>query len=227
MQQAKQATMSPAPPLRQVSDPRIQGFSAHTPQATQTPRPQPVPVPASAISRYQPNQASTPANIAPAQIPYTNYKAPQPVEVWQLSDAANQAIPPDVREQFQRDENGHVLFFSAPPLAILPSEKQGAGLGHSVKYLAAKLKREEAQKKRTYEEADGARQVQLEEERRAKLMREHENAANEKRAIAEETLRVWEQQMVESTKREFQELYGVEWKEKMGEQLDRLMPALQ
>jgi len=201
----------------------MQGFSAHTPQAAQTPRPSQVPVPASAISRYQPSQASTPASIAPAQVPYINYKTPQPVEVWQLSDAANQAIPPDVREQFQRDENGHVLFFSAPPLAILPSEKQGAGLGHSAKYLAAKLKREEAQKKRKLEEeAAGGGQAQREEERRASLKRENEKALSEKRALAEQTLRDMEQRMVESTKKEYQALYGAEWKERMGEQLDRL-----
>lgn len=195
------------------------GFSAHTPQATHTPRPPPVPVPASAIARYQPPQQTAAVPAAPS---YINYKAPQPIEVWHLSDAANQAIPPDVLEQFQRDEHGHILFFTAPPLEVLPSEKQGAGLGHSVRYLAAKMKREAMlQEKRKREEEDGGGGLQ--EEKRRKIAAEREKAAKEEQAVTEQALRVWEQHLVEATKKEFRSLYGDEWKEKMGEHLDRLM----
>ncbi|KAI9680746.1 MAG: hypothetical protein M1817_004186 [Caeruleum heppii] len=64
-----------------------------------------------------------------------------PVEVYHLSDNANLAIPADIREQFQRDEHGRVLFFTTPPLDLLPPVREGAALGHSIGYLAAKAKR--------------------------------------------------------------------------------------
>jgi chromatin structure-remodeling complex subunit RSC1/2 len=71
-----------------------------------------------------------------------NPNAPRPVEVFHLSDAANAAIPEDIRDQFHCDDHGRVLFFSAPPVDFIPPSKQK--LGHSLKYLATK---EEHQKK--------------------------------------------------------------------------------
>jgi chromatin structure-remodeling complex subunit RSC1/2 len=69
-----------------------------------------------------------------------NPNAPRPVEVFHLSDVANAAIPEDIRKQFHCDDNGHVLFFSAPPVDYIPSSTQK--LGHSLKYLAAKEERQ-------------------------------------------------------------------------------------
>ncbi|PYH41135.1 putative RSC complex subunit (RSC1) [Aspergillus saccharolyticus JOP 1030-1] len=68
-----------------------------------------------------------------------NPNTPRPIEVFHLSDTANAAIPANVREQFHCDDQGHVLFFSIPPLDIIPSYQQR--LGHSLKYLAAKEER--------------------------------------------------------------------------------------
>lgn len=71
------------------------------------------------------------------------YKAPQPVEVYVLNDHANASIPPEIREQFQRDEQGRVLFFTAPPLNTSTIvNKEGAALGHSARFLAAKAVRD-------------------------------------------------------------------------------------
>jgi chromatin structure-remodeling complex subunit RSC1/2 len=71
-----------------------------------------------------------------------NYKAPQPIETYILNDAANASIPEDIRSQFQRDEKGRVLFFTAPPLNVpQPLSKDGRPLGHSARYLAARAKR--------------------------------------------------------------------------------------
>lgn len=73
----------------------------------------------------------------------SNYKAPQPVEVYVMADHANNSIPPEIREQFQCDEKGRVLFFTAPPLNVeQPLTKDGRPLGHSARYLAAKAKKE-------------------------------------------------------------------------------------
>jgi chromatin structure-remodeling complex subunit RSC1/2 len=78
----------------------------------------------------------------PAPPAVYNPNAPRPVEVFHLSDAANAAIPEDIRHQFHCDDQGRVLFFSAPPVDYIPPSTQN--LGHSLKYLAAK---EEHQKK--------------------------------------------------------------------------------
>jgi chromatin structure-remodeling complex subunit RSC1/2 len=54
----------------------------------------------------------------------------------------NASIPSDIRERFQRDETGHVLFFTQPPLV---REHPGvswehAQLGHSRRYLAGRAR---------------------------------------------------------------------------------------
>lgn len=78
--------------------------------------------------------------LQPAAAPVYNPNAPRPVEVFHLVDAANAAIPEDIRKQFHCDERGHVLFFSAPPLDIIPPFQPQ--LGHSLKYLASKEERQ-------------------------------------------------------------------------------------
>lgn len=77
------------------------------------------------------------------QQPPSGYRAPQPVEVYVLPDHANASIPADVREQFQQDEQGRVLFFTAPPVNN-PGfvTEEGQALGHSARYLATKAKRD-------------------------------------------------------------------------------------
>jgi len=60
-----------------------------------------------------------------------------------MADHANASIPLEIREQFQRDEKGRVLFFTAPPLNVeQPLTTGGRALGHSARYLAAKAKKE-------------------------------------------------------------------------------------
>lgn len=100
-----------------------------------------------------------------------NPNAPRPIEVFHLSDAANTAIPEDIRGQFHCDDQGRVLFFSSPPLDIIPSTQQR--LGHSLKYLAAKEERRKfvEQKKRK------ERTEQEELEQRTKRQRADEETA--------------------------------------------------
>lgn len=66
---------------------------------------------------------------------------PRPSEVYHLSDLANASIPADIRKEFQRDDQGHVLFFTTPPLDVLPPAKRGTPIGHTAAYLAAKIRR--------------------------------------------------------------------------------------
>jgi chromatin structure-remodeling complex subunit RSC1/2 len=62
-------------------------------------------------------------------------------EVYTLNDAAQAAIPEEVRDQFQRDDDGRILFFAAPPIDTAASAKDGKLIGHSTRYLAEKRKR--------------------------------------------------------------------------------------
>jgi chromatin structure-remodeling complex subunit RSC1/2 len=83
------------------------------------------------------------------------YKAPNPIEVWHLPEAANQSIPEDIRSQFQQDTHGRVLFFTAPPEP--PAEESKPRLAHSTTYLAVRgrqLKERLEAKKRGPEESE-------------------------------------------------------------------------
>ncbi|KAI9822882.1 MAG: hypothetical protein M1832_002907 [Thelocarpon impressellum] len=106
------------------------------------------------LPQYATPQPQTPAGFgyAPPRGSGNTYVPPKPVEVYHLSDAANASIPSDVRERFQRDEQGRVLFFTAPPL---DNSKEASGLGHSVRYLAEKARRKDmiAAKRKAVQEA--------------------------------------------------------------------------
>jgi len=155
----------------------------------------------------------------------TNYKAPQPVEVWHLSDAANATIPPDLREQFERDEYGRVLFFTVPPVDT--SRDPGAPrIAHSARYLAAKLKREEVTAAKR--KADGQPQQHAQEAaigRRGRLRDERHQLAGVVLDGARQLLSDWQTSMAASTKADFQALYGAEWQRCMREELDRVAVA--
>lgn len=85
------------------------------------------------------------------------YNVPRAPEVYTLSEAVDAAIPQDVRERYQCDEQGRVLFFTAPPLSRPPAgvAESYAGLGHSVRHLASikQLREERARKRKERDEA--------------------------------------------------------------------------
>ncbi|CRG83281.1 Chromatin structure-remodeling complex subunit RSC1 [Talaromyces islandicus] len=104
------------------------------------------------VPAQQPAYASS--NRPPVAAPAYNPNAPRPVEVFHLSDIANAAIPADIRQQFHCDDRGHVLFFSTPPMDVVPNTNPK--LSHSLKYLAAKAAKEKKRKLRE-EQAAAAR----------------------------------------------------------------------
>lgn len=90
------------------------------------------------------------------------YNPPRPPEVYTLPDSINEALPSSLRQKFQRDESGRVLFFTSPPLdrahkGLSPSS---AALGHSAKYLAGRKEwladREKKRKERGEQKAQEA-----------------------------------------------------------------------
>ncbi|KAJ9203045.1 hypothetical protein DTO164E3_1513 [Paecilomyces variotii] len=133
-----------------------------------------------------------------------NFNAPRPIETFHLSDAANAAIPADIREQFHRDDQGRVLFFSAPPLDIVPSVEQR--LGHSLKYLAAKEERQKLIEEKKRKEAN----EQAERERAAKRKRADEQTALARKVqrLTEDAIRVLSEQISSGTDGYYKEHYG-------------------
>jgi chromatin structure-remodeling complex subunit RSC1/2 len=111
------------------------------PHTSQTPNP---------LATYDSYRASGATAVHRASIPITSsssanaYNPPRPVEVYHLSDNANASIPPDIRAQFHRDEQDHILFFTAPPLDVPRIPGAAEKLGHSIKYLAAKAREHNA-----------------------------------------------------------------------------------
>jgi chromatin structure-remodeling complex subunit RSC1/2 len=198
------------PPQMTTQTPQYQPHSSH--QTHHTPafngypsqyNPSPVPMPAQShhppphqmtnpIIPYDPSQrlAPSPARNSITTVPSpgghlqaNTYNPPRPIEVYKLDDATNDSIPADVREQFVRDESGHVLFFTQPPLdrAHRGVSMESADLGHSARYLA-----------------DRARGIQ---ERRAKRKARDEmrKAEEMKRSTAEqEVMHMENQQQVDS-----------------------------
>jgi chromatin structure-remodeling complex subunit RSC1/2 len=158
------------------------------------------------------------------QQPPAGYKAPQPVEVFVLNDHANASIPQDIREQFQRDEKGRVLFFTAPPLNIeQPLTKDGRALGHSARYLAAKAKKDAMKAaKRRAEEAnapereEAAKKAKIEEEEKFK------KAVSE---LGTRALRALEDQLAASTKAELEAAYNGQSKDGLVRLVDQLAGA--
>ena len=157
---APQTAPSPAP-LRPPSA-QASTYGPATPQTQAAPRPLQPP------STYQqpPSSGIPPNPTQYAPRPSTaNYRDPPPIEVYALPDQANLSIPPEIREQYQRDEFGRVLFFTTPPVSV--ENGTGAATGHSVRYLAEKARREETLAK-TRQERDLQNQM---EERVAKKAR--------------------------------------------------------
>lgn len=138
---------------------------------------------------------------------------PRLAEVYHLSTSANASIPEDIQKQFQRDEHGHVLFFTAPPLDVLPPTKPGSVVGHTARYLAEKLRRK----------------IALKEKRQAEGLSDHEDSASKRPKHAETDLSFKTQvsemrdralgilfnQMQHGTTAIYQDIYGEKWEEGM------------
>jgi chromatin structure-remodeling complex subunit RSC1/2 len=147
------------------------------------------------------------------------YKAPQPIETWSLHDAANNNIPPDIREQFLTDDQGRVLFFTAPPVefegggiagsvsrggmwidgaADQTAEGKGGLVGHSSEYTAWKLKNKaerEAQREKRRAEASEERDT-----KRSRMTEETQKAIEKaKNGLLEKAVGVWARGMGKAT----------------------------
>lgn len=139
--------------------------------------------------------------------PGNAYNPPRAVEVYTLPEAANNQIPADIRAQFHVDDQGRVIFFTAPPLET--SSMEADGLSHSLRYLADKARRkEEMDKKRDARAAELAR-VRAESSKR---LRQHEQSGKD--TFVEDNmkaLRMWSDYMDKGTDEVYRELHGEGW----------------
>ncbi|KAK0713780.1 hypothetical protein B0T26DRAFT_873826 [Lasiosphaeria miniovina] len=151
-----------------------------------------------------PTRQTMPPTPSSAAMPHANpstgnvYNVPRAPEVYTLADGLDTAIPTEVRDQFQRDEQGCVLFFTAPPLNRSTSgvAEQYAGLGHSVSHLAniKKLREERAKKRKERDDATAA-----------------EQAARKKQAAMSEATAQEQAEAEQQTKAQLMEKVILEW----------------
>jgi chromatin structure-remodeling complex subunit RSC1/2 len=169
------------------------------------------------------NQYASPQQAGYGQLPsarvahqhQAGYNAPRPIEVWHLPDPANASIPEDIRRQFQCDEHGRVLFFTAPPLVTSASEKKGPA--HTAKYLAYKAKREEMLKEKRKRDT-GDFGAAAEARKRAKS-EEVLGANRQLDAAKKAALEKMEDLLVDATIEDYKNVYGSDWKQKIDEEL--------
>jgi chromatin structure-remodeling complex subunit RSC1/2 len=192
-----------------------QGFVNPTPVQSYQPRPQAQP-----ISQPYPSQGSS-SNIHDQRVN----------EVFILSDNANALIPEEIRQRFPQDEQGHVLFFTKPP--VLPTQvihgkndtARAKGepplLAHSEKYLAAKAERQKAITSRKHALANDD-QGQSNNTKRTKTdaAAEKDDKEQATKALAD-TLNKYIDKMNADTVAEYKELYGDKWEEYRKEDQER------
>ena len=137
-----------------------------------------------------------------------------------LDHAPNAAIPEDIRKQFQQNEDGRVLFFSTTPQEKYQSLQPGAAVGHSVKYIAAKLRRQLLEKKRKAEE-----EQKLLENAGTKRMKMDEEGKTFQKSVKEMTdnaLMALIKQMDEGTDQIWKSIYGNDWEAGKAMEMQRL-----
>lgn len=202
--------------------PSAQGYQSITPHLPfATPQPA-APIPQYAGARPTPSYQQPIIHQAPV-----GYKAPQPVEVYILNDHANASIPPEIREQFQRDEHGRVLFFTAPPINVEPVvHRPGRALGHSAQYLADKAKRDaKIAAKRKAEAANAAEREEAAKKARIEAEAKFKKQVNE---LGTKAMKALENQLAYAVKKEYESLFdGKDVQGGIAKQLDALADVQQ
>lgn len=101
------------------------------------------------------------------QLQQKQYNPPAPPTTFTLPDSVTNNIPAETANQFLRDAEGRLLWFTVPPLAPERPVVEGQITGHSLAYLARKEEIEERKRKRrlVLEEEEKVRKRAKEEER--------------------------------------------------------------
>ncbi|KAL8784441.1 MAG: hypothetical protein Q9213_003964 [Squamulea squamosa] len=144
-------------------------------------------------------------------VPGATTNSVRPHEVFRLSEQANAQIPEEIRQQYQQDEHGNVLFFTAPPVDVLPPTKEGSAMGHTARYLAEKLRRKIAIKEKRM--AEGLPE-DYEEPKPKKVKPEFDDGlAGQIQNLREEALQILIDQMQDGTEAIYKSIYGPQWED--------------
>ncbi|KAK3207343.1 hypothetical protein GRF29_103g725202 [Pseudopithomyces chartarum] len=209
-------SQSPAPFAHQPI-PQSSGYQPITPSL-----PLSTPQPAAAIPQYATPRPAPSYQQPMMQQPPSGYRAPQPVEVYVLPDHANASIPADVREQFQQDDQGRVLFFTAPPINNPGFVKDdGQAIGHSARYLAMKAKREA--QRAAKRKADEAGAAAREEAAKKAHVEAEEKLQKDVAALRTKAIHALEDQLAYATETGLRTTSGDEGAGILSRSLDRLV----
>lgn len=181
-----------------------------------------------AYNLYQSSGAAAPVRtVAPVQAAHSGstnqYNPPRAVEVYTLADQANAAIPAEIRSQFQTDEYGKVIFFTAPPLDANPVPEEAQHLGHSLRYLADKARSKEADEKKRK-----AREAELEAEASAKVKRMKETSEGKQTWLYNQKLKAleaWNSNTEKGTVELYQKMHGEDWEQMWERDMAKLAVA--
>lgn len=175
--------------------------------------------------RYsRPQSSHRPSNLPGTSIP------PRPSEVYHLSDTANASIPESIRKEFQRDDQGHVLFFDRPPLDVLPPVKRGTPIGHTAAYLAAKIRKRLGLKDGEMPTDPKSSVISSQEpaSKKPKLSHNAEASASfiqQVNKTRDQALEILICQLDQGTEAIYKDLYGEHWKEGMKYEKEKLEAA--
>ena len=143
--------------------------------------------------------------------------------VFHLPENANQAIPEEIRNEFQQDAQGHILWWDAPPIDTLPPVKPKSAISHTAKYLADKIRAKKA--KREKRKAEGLpEEEEGQPERPAKWVKE-DSDSDFQGLIKDLTVKAlwnWNDQLQAGTDIIYKSLYGEHWEEGKKIELEKL-----
>ncbi|KAK7529904.1 chromatin structure-remodeling complex protein-like protein rsc1 [Phyllosticta citribraziliensis] len=250
-----QHSASPAPPMQSLAATHPASFppqtTPHHPSYGPTPTPHALPtashLPSSAYAQQMPstlylrNQQAAHANTIHHTIPHSPYastpsahhvayKPAQSIECYRLDDHTNATIPPHLRDQFQQDEQGRLLLFTAPPLDVLPplpDDAEPAPLGHSAQYLAARKKRAAmiAEKRKREEEETPGRVAQEAAAKKARIEQGARDLQHRVIELAGKATVALESHLAEATVADLRALYGDDWKDRLNGDIERMLAA--
>ncbi len=116
-----------------------------------------------------------------------------------------------------------MLFFTTPPLDILPPVKPGAAVGHSVRYLAEKARRINAIKEKMKRGQEDAEEEQAA-KKKAKLEEEDSISARAK-DLTRTALTLLVKDMEDGTKALYRDMLGEQWEAGLEIDTTRLQAA--
>jgi chromatin structure-remodeling complex subunit RSC1/2 len=140
-----------------------------------------------------------------------------------LEHYADAAIPSDVKQWFQTDDQGKVVWFTAPPGNLVEPKR---GLEHSAKYLAWRVKQDEQvarlRRERELEEAEKRERERERDEARRKSGEARKEAGPDIEELKRRAVKMFEEQLSDVLVLDYKRRFGENWKEAADAELRRL-----